>query len=91
MDMVVYTGGNACSLLSDLISIQGLIQPFFFTSYTCTGAEKKFLMGMKNLKSKNISLYCISHFGERLGFKGKITGPPPSSVSTPNLNCIVLV
>ena len=93
VDMVVYTGGNACSLLSDLISIQGLIQPFFFffTSYTCTGAEKKFLMGMKNLKSKNISLYCISHFGERLAFKGKIPGPPPSSVSTPNLNCIVLV
>ena len=28
MDMVVYTGGNACSLLSDLISIQGLIHIF---------------------------------------------------------------
>ena len=81
MDMVVYTGGNACSLLSDLISIQGLIQPFFFFyKLYMYWSRKKFLMGMKNLKSKNISLYCISHFGERLGFKGKIPGPPPSSV-----------
>ena len=40
MDMVVYTGGNACSLLSDLISIQGLI----IIRYLGSGTIQSFYM-----------------------------------------------
>ena len=44
MDMVVYTGGNACSLLSDLISIQGLIHIYFYKLYMYW-SRKKILNG----------------------------------------------
>ena len=68
MDMVVYTGGNACSLLSDLISIQGLIHIFFlswewyhaYTSYN--REEKKFFVEVKILGKDHRppSLLCIN-------------------------------
>ena len=79
--MVVYTGGNACSLLSDLISIQGLIHIFFILGVVpfiqvITG-KKKILHGSEKFESLKTFLSIvyigISHFawGERLGLKGK--------------------
>ena len=67
MDMVVYTGGNACSLLSDLISIQGLIHIFFIlggTIQVITG-KKKILHGSEKFESPKRFLYMyigVSHF-----------------------------